>query len=170
MDNIVLCGFMGCGKTTVGRELANILKYEYIDMDEYIVKKAGLSVSRIFSKLGETHFRALETEAAADLSKSDRLVISSGGGAVLKDENVKLFKAGGLIVFIDVPLNVIKVRLDGDITRPLLNRPDRDETMLELYNKRTPIYRAAADITVKNANNIPALMIAQAIADRIKSN
>jgi shikimate kinase len=167
VNNIVLCGFMGCGKTTVGTALARKLGLTFIDMDEYITAKAGMSVSEIFSQFGETHFRALESQAAAELSQRSGLVISTGGGAVLNARNVACFKSGGLIVLLDVPLRVIKLRLDGDSSRPLLNRPDRDSAMSELFNKRVPHYIAAADITVQNSENIPAPAMAELIAQRI---
>ena len=168
MNNIVLCGFMGCGKTTVGIELAHSLNYKFVDMDEYIVYKTGISIADIFLKLGEAQFRVIETEAAAYLSQKDNLVISTGGGAVLKAENVKLFKSGGLIVFIDVPLSIIKERLQGDLTRPLLNRLDRDVAIFELYNQRTPIYIASADIIVKNIQNLSALEMVSEITKNLK--
>lgn len=167
MKNIVLCGFMGCGKTTVGRALAEKLGMQFIDMDEYIEQQAGMKVSEIFSSQGESAFRALETKTAAELSEKENLVISTGGGAVLNPENVEAFRSGGLILLLDVPLEVVRLRLDGDTTRPLLNRPDKDEAMLSLYESRLPLYRAAADLTASNLDDRPAEIFAGELAKMI---
>lgn len=169
MKNIVLCGFMGCGKTTVGRALAGILGMQFIDMDEYIEQQAGMKVSEIFSSQGESAFRALETKAATELSEKENLVISTGGGAVLSPKNVEAFRSGGLILLLDVPLEVVRSRLEGDTTRPLLNRPDKDEAMLSLYESRLPLYRAAADLTASNRDDRPAEVFAGELAKMILS-
>ena len=124
MDNIVLCGFMGCGKTTVGRNLARKSGRKFVDMDSYIEEKAGMKVSEIFKKYGENRFRDMEHEA------------------------IDAFRGKDKIVLLDVPLDIIKQRLKNDTTRPLLQRPDKEEAMRELYEKRLPIYLSAADITV----------------------
>lgn len=149
MDNIVLCGFMGCGKSTVGKNLARKTGRKFLDMDSYIEQKAGMSVSRIFEKYGESGFRDLEHKACTELCKMSGLVIASGGGAFTFERNVEVFKGRDAIVLLDVPLEAIRQRLKGDKTRPLLQRPDRDRAMKELYEKRLPLYRAAADITVR---------------------
>jgi shikimate kinase len=167
MKNIVLCGFMGCGKSTVGAALALLLGYKFIDMDAYIESLTGKSVSQIFGQCGEEHFRALESQAATGLSRESGLVISAGGGALLRAENAASFKAGGLVVFIDVPLAVIRRRLEGDLTRPLLLKPDKDKVMEELYETRRPYYCSAADLIVENSDNIPAQAMAERIAGKI---
>lgn len=152
MDNIVLCGFMGCGKTTVGRNLARKSGRKFIDMDSYIEEKAGMKVSEIFEKYGESHFRDLEHEACLELADTKGLVIASGGGAFTFQRNIDAFKDKDKIVLLDVPLDIIKQRLKNDTTRPLLQRPDKEDAMRELYEKRLPIYLAAADITVSGKN------------------
>lgn len=167
MKNIVLCGFMGCGKSTVGRVLADRAGLEYVDMDTHIESVAHMRVDEIFAKFGEARFRELETEAARALSRRQGLVISTGGGAVLRPENTAAFKQGGRIVMIDVPLEVIKQRLLGDTTRPLLNREDRDAAMAELFRKRIPVYLSVADLIVKNERNLPAANVAEDIANQL---
>jgi len=154
---------MGCGKTTVGNALARLLGRRFVDMDDYIASEAGMGIPSIFALHGEEYFRGLETRAAAGLSRSSGLVISVGGGAVLRAENVASLKSGGVIVFIDVPLEVIGRRLEGDLARPLLSRPDRDEAMKRLFESRLPIYRAAADLIVQNADDAPAEAVAELI-------
>lgn len=148
MNNVVLCGFMGCGKSTVGKNLARKTGRKFIDMDMYIEKKHDMTVSEIFEKYGEQGFRDIEHEVCKELAGMSNLVVASGGGAFTFDRNVEVFKGVDTIVFIDVPLSVIKQRLKNDTRRPLLQRPDKDKVMAELYNKRLPIYRKAADVTV----------------------
>lgn len=146
--NIVLCGFMGCGKTTVGHRLAALTGRQFVDMDDYIVLNSGLSIPVIFGRFGEDDFRRREREACAELSRQEGLVIAAGGGALTFGENVAALSQTGDIVLIDVPLETILVRLQGDNTRPLLSRPDREEAAEELYHRRLPLYRAAAKFTV----------------------
>ena len=148
MNNVVLCGFMGCGKSTVGRNLARKTGRKFLDMDRYIEEKAGMSVKEIFERQGEDGFRELEHEACVELSDKKNLIIASGGGALTFDRNVKAFKGKDRIVLLDVPLNTIKYRLRNDKTRPLLQREDKDRAMDELFMKRYPRYMAAADVVV----------------------
>lgn len=152
MDNIVLCGFMGCGKSTVGRNIARKTGKKFVDMDLYIEDKAGLTVSEIFDKFGEDGFRDMEHNACKELSQLKGLIIASGGGAFTFERNVSVFKGKDTIVLLDVPLSVIKYRLRNDKVRPLLQRPDKDRAMQELYEKRLPIYKNAADIIVSGKN------------------
>lgn len=152
MNNIILCGFMGCGKSTVGKNLARKSGRKFLDMDTYIEEKAGMTVSEIFEKHGEDGFRDMEHEACLELAKMSDLVVASGGGAFTFERNVQAFKGKDTIVFLDVPLDIIKNRLKNDKTRPLLQRPDKDKAMKELYNKRYPIYKKAADVVVAGQN------------------
>lgn len=164
--NIVLCGFMGSGKTTVGRLLAKRTGLPFVDMDDYIEDKAGMAVSEIFERHGEDYFRELEHEAAKELAKRDGCIISAGGGTLVYRRNADVLRESCRIVLLDAPLEVIKRRLKNDKKRPLLQRPDRDEAMLELYTKRMPLYRGAAHLTV-NAAQSPyktAREIAKALA------
>lgn len=152
--NIILCGFMGCGKSTVGSLLAKKTGMSFVDMDTYIEKKAGMVVSDIFAQFGEEHFRALEKEAAKELAAKNSLVIAAGGGTLVYEENVQTFRQSGRIVLLDIPVETVAKRLENDTTRPLLNRPDKEQAMRELYDRRLPLYRAAADIIV-NADDSP---------------
>ena len=151
---VVLCGFMGCGKTTVGRALSRLTGYAYRDLDEWIEQKAGKTVADMFEQDGEA-VRACAEEPA--------LIAAAGGGALTFGENVQVLrKAGSRIVLLDVPLGEIARRLQGDKTRPLLNRLDKETAMKELYEARLPLYREAADFTV-DANR-PAEQVAREIA------
>ncbi len=152
--NIILCGFMGCGKSTVGALLAKKTGMSFIDMDSYIEKKEQKTISSIFEEHGEEYFRALEREAAKELAEKNGLVIAAGGGTLVYQANVDTLKASGKIVLLDISVETVAKRLENDTTRPLLNRPDKEEAMRELYNRRLPLYRAAADIVV-DADNSP---------------
>ncbi len=145
---------MGCGKSTVGALLAKKTGMSFIDLDSYIEKKENKTVSKIFADSGEDYFRALEIEAARELSERNGLVIAAGGGTLVFRENVEVLKKSGRIVLLELPVETVAKRLENDTTRPLLNRPDKDEAMRELYNKRLPLYRAAADMIV-NADDSP---------------
>ncbi|BCI61155.1 shikimate kinase [[Clostridium] leptum] len=166
---IVLCGFMGCGKTTVGNMLAHKLGWQFVDMDHFIEHRAGKTVSQIFDELGEPAFRAMEREAVGILSSQSRLVIATGGGVLTFPENVEVFrKAGCPIVLLDVPPEEVARRLQGDTSRPLLNVPDRLETIRRLHGARLPLYQKAADIQVDAAKS-PELVV-ENITLSLKSN
>ncbi len=166
MNNIVLCGFMGCGKSTVGKNIARKTGRKYVDMDRYIEQKAGMSVSEIFEKYGEQGFRDMEHEACRELSGERNIVIASGGGAMTFERNAQVFKGSDTIVLLDVPLETIKQRLSGDTTRPLLQRPDKDEVMQRLYEQRMPLYKSAADISVEGQST--PLKTAFAVMDALR--
>lgn len=148
MRNIILCGFMGSGKTTVGRLLAEQTHRQFIDMDEMIERQAGLSVTEIFKKFGEQDFRRRERDTCRSLAAKQGLIIAAGGGALTFQENAELLSETGDIVLLDVPLDVILKRLQDDTSRPLLACPDKEAKAKALYDKRLPYYRAAAKVAV----------------------
>ena len=143
---------MGCGKSTVGRNLARKTGKHFIDMDAYIENKTGKTISEIFAEQGEEGFREIEHGVCLELAEKNNLIIATGGGALTFERNVEVFKGRDIIVLLDVPLEKIKFRLRNDKVRPLLQRPDKDKAMTELYNRRYPLYKAAADVTVKGRN------------------
>lgn len=155
--NVVLCGFMGCGKSTVGKRAARRLGLEFVDMDTYIEKKAGMSISDIFANYGEAEFRRMETEAAKELSERSGLLIATGGGAVLNPANVAAFKSGGVVVLLEVSATTVIDRLKNSTTRPLLQRPDRESAVRELMAARKDAYHSAASIII-NGNFSPAFV------------
>ncbi|MBR6336280.1 MAG: shikimate kinase, partial [Ruminococcus sp.] len=118
MIPIFLCGFMGCGKTTVGRIVAKVSGRAFIDLDEYIEEAAGITIPEIFERYGEPHFRALETEALGLLSESYS-VIATGGGALLSAQNSCIASKNGLVVFIDTPFEMCYDRICDDPHRPI---------------------------------------------------
>lgn len=148
-NNIILCGFMGCGKTRVGKQLRKDTGREFVDIDYYIEHREGMRVSEIFEKFGEEEFRKKENEAVKILSKRKNLIIACGGGTVLREENVNVFhETGGVIVFLNVPVVVLQERLKNDTKRPLLQTPDRNKVIWELHKERYPKYREAADVSI----------------------
>lgn len=160
-NNIILVGFMGSGKTTVGKILAGLLNYTFIDSDAEIERLEGKTISDIFAQNGEAYFRQRETEALKELCKGIGLVVSTGGGAVLKEENIELLKQNGYTVYLKVTPKTVIERLKNDTTRPLLARPDRDTIITELIKQREPFYISASELSV-NAEDTPE-MIAQNI-------
>lgn len=163
--NIILCGFMGCGKSTVGTLLARKLGMPFVDLDRYIEKKEKMSVQEIFEKNGEEYFRRAEREAASELSEKKGVIIASGGGTLTFPENVQVLKKTGRIILLDLPVETVILRLRNDTTRPLLKRPDKDAVIRELFEKRLPLYQAAADIAV-NADDSP-MQVCRYIMDEI---
>ena len=165
MNNIILCGFMGCGKSTIGRIMAKKAGLTLVDMDRYIEEKEGMTVSEIFEKYGEERFRELETEACRELSERENLVIAAGGGTLTFQRNIDILKSSGKIVFIDVSYENLCERLKRDTRRPLLQVENRNEVIRELLDKRLPIYRNAASVIVNGnftsgivASNILGIM------------
>lgn len=147
MLNIVLAGMPGSGKSSIGKILSKQTGRTFYDMDDEIVKKAGMSIPEIFEKYGESRFRELETETAALLGKERGLIIATGGGTVLKQENVDALRQNGCIVHIKRPVE--KLCTYG---RPL----SKDmETLYQMEKMRLPVYEAAADMTFDNSASCP---------------
>ena len=147
--NLILCGMMGAGKTTIGIKIAELTGRRWYDTDGVIVDKYG-KISDIFEYYGEAHFRKLETEIVKQFSTQDNLVISTGGGLVLKEENNALLKANGKIVFLRASFETLAKRLIVDGTRPLLQSSTESiyERLQKLLKERTPIYERVADCIV----------------------
>ena len=143
MKGIALCGFMGCGKTTVASALSQKYNLNHIDTDKFIEEENQITISEMFKLYGEEYFRDKEYEAICTLCKCCDYVLALGGGAVLFPRNVKALKDSGYkLIFIDTDFDVIKKRLENDESRPLLKTND----MKELYDKRYQLYENACDI------------------------
>lgn len=168
MHSIILCGFMGAGKTSVGKKLSKKLGMKFYDLDRFIEQEYGMPVSEIFARYGEAEFREIEKHAVEKTAAMEACVIACGGGTLMNEENVICFhRAGGRIVFLDTPLSVIKLRLENDTKRPLLQRPDRDRYIEALYQKRYPYYRMASDLIIPSAGYPPAVVLR--LAKQIKA-
>lgn len=145
MNNIVLCGFMGSGKTVVGRELAKIMGAKFVDTDELIEKEQGVDIKAIFATHGEDYFRDLEYEMCKKVAQMKGAVVSTGGGAMTFARNVEAIKQGSKVVFLDASFDVICDRIGNSTTRPLFQ--DREKAK-RLYDERKDKYLAAADYVV----------------------
>ncbi|WAM32469.1 shikimate kinase [Caldicellulosiruptor naganoensis] len=141
MKNIVLTGFMGSGKTTIGRLIAEKLKIDLVDTDSEIIKEFGLTIDQIFEIHGEKKFRECEKRVIERVSKLENVVISTGGGVVLDPENVRLLRKNGVIYFLYASPESILKRLKDDNTRPLLKNGDKLSNIIRLMNLRMPFYK-----------------------------
>jgi len=150
--NIILVGFMGTGKTVIGKKLASKRGMKYVSMDEEIEKKEKRSISEIFSKDGEPYFRKVEKEVAKELSNQDNLVIDAGGGVVLDEENISNLKASGRMVCLNASPDVIFKRTEKYKHRPLLNVSDPRKKIEELLEHRARHYKNA-DIQIDTSHN-----------------
>jgi shikimate kinase len=144
--SLYLVGMMGCGKTTVGRILAQQLQYQFFDTDALIEQVAGCSVRTLFAESGEAAFRQLESQVLSQLSAYTHLAIATGGGIVIKRENWSYLQHG-IVVWLDVPIEQLYARLSQDTTRPLLQAADPLAKLTHLWQERHELY-AQADVRV----------------------
>ena len=152
----MLVGFMGTGKSSVAKELARLTGLRVIELDEEVEREAGRSISELFASEGEARFRDREASALVSASTEGGVIISTGGGAVLRQENVRVMKATGQVVCLTASTEVILKRVAGHGHRPLLNKPDPKAEIARLMAEREPFYRAAADITIETGGKEPS--------------
>ena len=165
MKNIVLTGFMGTGKTAVGMELERILDMKLIDVDTEIEKSENVTINEIFKQFGEPRFREIETEMIRKLSSHKNAIISTGGGAVLKQENMEILRQNGVIVCLIATPETILNRTSKSNDRPLLKVENPFAKINELLNFRRPFYEKA-DIMIDTENKTP-LQIAEEIIEKV---
>lgn len=156
--NIVLIGFMGTGKSTIARELAKTRQMNIVEMDEEIVRRRGKSIADIFEEEGEEYFRDLETALLKELQTKENQVISCGGGAVLREENVRVMKKNGCVVLLTALPQTIYERVKNNTDRPILQGNMNVEYIASLMEKRREKYEKTADIVIatdgKNVSQI----------------
>ena len=143
MKNIVLTGFMGTGKTTIGKTLSRILHMKLVDIDEEIEKAQKMTINDIFSNFGEKHFRDIETATIKKFSRDSNIIISTGGGAVLKEENMEALKENSVIFCLNASAETILERTSRSGDRPLLKVENPKEKINELLDCRRPFYKKA---------------------------
>lgn len=148
MKNIYLIGFMGAGKSTVAKKLAEKTGAQRLEMDQRIVEEQKMPISEIFERFGEEHFRSLETELLRTFGQETNMVVSCGGGCVLRDENTQLMKENGCIVLLTAEPETIYERVRYSNERPILNGNMNVEYIRELMEKRRVRYEAVTDFTV----------------------
>ena len=138
--NIVLMGFMGTGKTSVGKKLAAALNLQFVDMDQIIEERAGKPITRIFAEEGEPHFRSLERALVVELAAQGGQVIACGGGVVLNPDNIHDYSKTGLVVCLTATPELIFQRTARATHRPLLEQEDRLQRIKDLLEKRRALY------------------------------
>lgn len=153
MDHIILIGFMGSGKTSVGKQLAKTLGLPFIDLDQLIAKKAGMEITEIFERFGETRFREMETECLKELSlNGERKVISVGGGLPVRPENQQYLKEMGTVVLLEASVQTLLGRLQYDSTRPMLKGGELKRKIETLQEQRKAEYERVSEISVTTDN------------------
>lgn len=146
-SNVYLIGMMGAGKTTVGKLLAEQLGYRFMDTDAVVEQVTGRSIREFFAQSGEAAFRQMESQVLAELCAYMRLTIATGGGIVLKRENWGYLRHG-IVVWLDVPVEQLQMRLEADTTRPLLQDADPAIKLQALLEQRQALY-AQADVHIR---------------------
>ena len=151
--NIILIGYMGSGKSTVGRKAAKAVEYTFLDTDDLIEKEEGMTISKLFEEKGEPYFREKETETISRLMGEPKgNIIATGGGLPMKEGNAELLKELGTVIYLKAETDTLLKRLSGDTTRPLLQNGElrnKIETMLAV---RGPVYEATADVVLQTDN------------------
>lgn len=149
-ENIILIGFMGSGKTSVGKALSKKLRIPVLDTDDLIVSREGMSIKKIFAEKGQDHFRQAETDMLESLTgREDRFILSAGGGLPLREENRRLLRKIGTIIYLKTGVRALCTRLEGDTKRPLLQGPGSlEEKITRILTERESRYEAAADLVL----------------------
>ena len=167
-SNLFLVGPMGAGKSTIGRRLATHFGLPFIDLDEEIERRNGVSVALIFELEGEAGFRSRESRLIEELSCRDGVVLATGGGAVLAETNRRVLHGHGFVLYLSATVAQQLSRLARDVKRPLLQAPDRRERLEAMAAQRNPLYEEIADLTVTGTNTAVAQTSRQ-IAARLEA-
>ena len=166
MKNIILTGFMGTGKTAVGKELSRLLAMTLIDVDTEVEKSQKMTINEIFKEFGEQRFREIETGMIKTVSENRKVIISTGGGAVLKQENMDILRENGIIVCLTATPDTILQRTSNNSDRPLLQVENPFKKINDLLQARKPYYEKA-DIMIDTEDKTP-LQIAEEIIEKVK--
>ena len=161
MRNIYLVGFMGSGKTSVGKEIAKIKRLNFYDTDSLIELRERRTISDIFSENGEKYFRELEKNILKEISSKKNAVIACGGGIVMDEENIKIMKKTGVLIYLSASREKILKRISGSAHRPLLNVPEPEKEISSLMKQREKFY-AKADIII-NTSELSVKEVAEKI-------
>ena len=151
--NIILIGYMGSGKSTVGRKAAKAVEYNCLDTDALIEKEEGMTISKLFEEKGEPYFREKETETIRKLIAEPKgNIIATGGGLPMKEGNAELLKELGTVIYLKAETDTLMKRLSGDNARPLLKNGDLREKIETMLAIRGPVYEACADLVLQTDN------------------
>ena len=159
--NISLIGMMGCGKSTIGKLLASYTGYSFVDIDELIVQQERISISQIFEQKGEDYFRSVEAKLLEKVLCKDNQVISTGGGIVKLENNIKILKEKSKVFYLNAPLDVLFDRVKEDTNRPLLQTQNIKLKIETLLSERSSFYERAHHII--DADNMPEYVVTQII-------
>ncbi len=163
--NIVLIGMRGSGKTTVGKMLSQHLKKEFIAMDKLVAEKAGMEITLIVKKHGWEYFRDLEAKVTKEVSQKENIIIATGGGVVVRPENVQALKKHGKIFWLTVGVDTLLKRIGNDANRPSLTGKSPKEDMEETQKQRQKLYEQAADVIVDTENVAPKEVMEEIITN-----
>ena len=164
--NIFLIGPMGAGKSTIGRQLAQMLGMEFMDSDSVIEERAGADIDWIFDVEGEAGFRKREERIINELTQGQGIVLSTGGGSILSKDNRNVLSARGIVIYLETTIDKQFERTQRDKKRPLLQNDDPRKTLEELAKIRNPLYEEIADITLQTDDQA-AKLVATNIIDMI---
>jgi shikimate kinase len=166
--NVFLIGPMGAGKTTIGRHLATMLHKRFVDVDQEIEKRTGVSIPVIFEIEGEDGFRRRESAVIEELTRDTDIVLATGGGAVLLEENRKILKDRGIVAYLQADIETLVERTRRDRNRPLLQTENPRGKIEDLLRQREPIYREIADVIINTGQRAPS-SVARDVAVRLKA-
>ena len=167
-ENIYLIGLMGAGKTTIGRLLAKSLAVPFYDSDKAIEENTGVDIPTIFEFEGEDGFRDREQKMIRQLTKIDGIVMATGGGAILREENRKLLQENGFVVYLKCSVDRILERTRRDTQRPLLKTDNPRGKIEDLFDQREPLYLACADYQI-DTGTLPSKIVANHILNEFRS-
>lgn len=168
-ENIYLIGPMGAGKSSIGRQLASKIKKKFLDSDREIEKRTGAKIDLIFEIEGESGFRKREVQIISELTALNNIVLATGGGVVLMEENRKNLKKNGVVIYLKAAPDLLMKRTEKDRSRPLLQTENRMQRIEELLEIREPLYQETADIIIDTENN-SIKQIVKNIRDKLSAN
>ncbi|HZW25894.1 MAG TPA: shikimate kinase [Gallionella sp.] len=163
--NLILVGMMGSGKTTIGRTLAKHLGKTFVDSDEEIQLRTGVTIPHIFDVEGEAGFRLRERAAIRELVGRNNIVLATGGGAILAEQNRDMLRQNGIVVYLKANVHDLWQRTRHDRNRPLLQTDDPRAKLAELFEQRDPLYMQAADIVVQSGKQSVQTLLSQLVEE-----
>ncbi len=168
--NVFLIGPMGAGKSTIGRHLAELLGKEFVDADHELERRTGASIALIFEIEGESGFRKRESALLDELTQRNNIVLATGGGAILAEENRTLLRERGTVVYLDADIDTLTARTRRDRSRPLLHASGAEPRarLAQILSEREPLYRQQADVIMPTSRRSPAT-VARKIAAALQS-
>lgn len=159
MQNLILIGAMGSGKTTVGKQLAKRTRMDFVDSDHMIEERCGVSISTIFDIEGEDGFRKRETKMLRELCERNGIVLATGGGAIVSEENRILLRKSGFVIYLKTSIETQLARTQKNQNRPLLENVDVKDKLNELMDERGSLYEQEADLTVMSGDRVVSKVV-----------